>query len=221
MDVAERPRIVREKAARLVPRSPDSALAGSSSVWLLRPLFEPIIGQRNPVTGKLACNVVMPGPGQRQHRVCFAVRHHDLETGLRREMKNCPVFRQEMHVQRPASTTDRVQPAALKQRMAVAASTAVTIHAQPDLGAGMCRIERKVRDGNQGQTVAKNAEDFVASKVDALDVTSHRFITEAHAETQSAIGHGQPQQMIGNAPALERDELPYDDRAGAALASRP
>jgi hypothetical protein len=85
----------------------------------------------------------------------------------------------------------------------------------------MCRIEREMRDGNQGQTVAKNAEDFVASKVDALDVIAHRLITEAHAETQSAIGCGQPQQMIGNALALERDELPYDDRAGAALASRP
>ncbi|HET8608304.1 MAG TPA: hypothetical protein VFM11_01070 [Burkholderiales bacterium] len=85
----------------------------------------------------------------------------------------------------------------------------------------MCRIKRETRDGNQGRAVTENAEDVVAGEVNALDVTAHRLITEAHAETQSAIGRRQPQQMIGNAPTLERDKLLYDDRPGTAFAGCP
>lgn len=136
--------------------------------------------------------------------VGFAALEHEPQFRLARQVQHDGVLGQAMHEQHPAADVGRVQQRALQQRVAVALAAAARIDAQAELRGAIGRIEREVREADQLELVALDAEHAVALEIDVRHVVADAVVADRAAEAQPPVFLRQLQQVAGNVLAMTR-----------------
>ena len=166
-------------------------------------LLEEVVNERELIGDCFVQRAAMPAAVELETAVGFAALEHEQQARFAREVQHDRVLGQAMHEQHAAADVRRVQERALQQSVAVSFATASRIDAQAQLGGAVGR-EREMREADQLERVALDAEHAVAVEIDAGHILADGIVADRAAKAQAPVFRRQLHQMARNVFTVPR-----------------